>query len=306
MSTVTTVGGKRRLRPRFDNKRRRAVTGLLFISPFIIGLLLIFLPAMIKAVQFSLSDMTLKASSYDLTFVGLKHFKSALFSNTTYVRTMLSSLSDMALNVLLILMFSLFIAILINQNFKGRTVVRAIFFLPVIISAGIIVKLDFGSEVLNVSNVAGAEAVSSLDVARFLLSIGIPPQIVEYVSTVISRIYQTITDSGVQILIFLATLQTIPSSLYEASAIEGATGWENFWKITFPMLSPFLLTNAVYTVVDSLGSYKSGILVYILNFAAKPENMMASVAMSMMFFLCEIVVLMIIMFVLSRVVFYYD
>ena len=289
-------------------KQKKALAGLGFVSPLVIGLLIIFIPSIVKALIFSVSNININSLGYTLENVGVTHFKNALQDNPLFVQELVASIWNMVLNVPLIIAFSFFMAGILNQNFHGRTFIRAILFLPVIVSAGVIVKLD------DLDLIAGivqsgqvAEAVASIDITKMFLTVGIPPQFVTYIAEAVSRIYQVITDAGVQILIFLAALQTIPISLYEASTIEGATSWENFWKITFPMLSPYILTNAVYSVIDSLASYKSPVMQVITDMAqGSNSNMPYSIAMAFLFFATVVVILVLFVFLISRVVFYYE
>jgi len=225
-----------------------------------------------------------------------------------FVQELVATIWQMIINVPLIIAFSCLMAGMINQNFKGRTFVRAVLFLPVIISAGVVLKVDTSGSVMGISQSGEiADAVASMDIANLFLKIGFPEQFVTEISEIIDRIYEVITQSGVQILVLLAALQTMSPSLYEASSMEGATPWENFWKITFPMLSPYMLTCAVYTIIDSLASYNSPIMRVITETAqGSNANMSYSIAMAFIFFGVSSAILAAFVVLISRVVFYYD
>lgn len=298
----------RRRRKGLSLQGKRSIAGLLFVSPFIFGLLFFFLPSIIQAVIFSMSDIRLKLDGYELIDKGLHWYYYAVKDHPWYNLSLINSLRSMALSVPLVLIFSFFMASILNQKFRGRAFFRAILFLPVVISAGIVLKLDNLAAFSYVPESAVAsDAISGLDLVPMLIKLGLPNNFINTISNIIASIYQIITASGVQILIFLAAMQTIPASLYEASTMDGATGWENFWKITFPMLSPYILSNAVYTIVDSLGSFKSPVIQMIMGEATGINaNLSLSIAMAVIFFICQLAIIAIITFLISRLVFYYD
>lgn len=242
--------------------RKRSAKGFLFIVPWLIGFLWFYLRSLIMTAQFSLSNLTVRpGGGYTLDFVGLDNFIYAFRAHGTFKQILTTSVADMVIDVPLITFFSLFIAMLLNREFKGRTLVRAIFFLPVILNSDAIVdamNIARGLMVGGLSNASSEimEAASGSGVSinyyiQMFTSLGIPVVLIEYVMGVVSRISDIISASGVQIIIFLAALQSIPSSMYEVSKIEGATAYETFWKVTFPMVMPHIITVVVYTVVDS-------------------------------------------------------
>lgn len=239
--------------------QKKAVTGLLFISPWLLGFIVFYVRSIVMAVQFSLSKLIMiDGGGFTLDFVGLDNFKYAFMEDPTFNQILVGSIGDMLIDVPLIIFFSLFVAILINHNFKGRTLVRAIFFLPVIMNAGAINEALSMAQQAATGGVAAVSAeaasVQGVNVQYFvemLSDLGIPNMILDYVIMAVARIYSIVQASGIQIIIFIAALQSVPGSLYEVSKIEGATAYETFWKITFPMVSPLILTNVVYTIVDS-------------------------------------------------------
>ncbi len=288
-------------------KNKRAVAGYGFIAPFILGILLIFGPSVIKALTFSLSNiiMNTDGSGYTLEWVGIHHYDKAITDHAWFDQELMNSFWRLVYNVPLVIAFSFFIAGILNKDFKGRTAVRAILFLPVVISAGVLAKVDNVTELSSFAQSDQvSDAVAAIDITNVIVEMGIPNSIVNMITTSISRIYEVITSSGVQILIFLAAMQSISPSLYEASTMEGATGWENFWKITFPMLSPYILTCAVYTVIDLVSSYKSPVMNVIESVANTDRSL--SIAMAFIFFGMAALILLVVVFLVSRLVFYYD
>lgn len=292
---------------RLKMKTKRSLVGVGFVAPFIIGLLLIFLPSFIKATVFSFSDIIMKKNGYELVSVGIKYYEKAIKGNAWFLQELIDTIWQMLINVPLIIAFSFFVSCLINREFKGRAFVRMVLFLPVIVSTGVILKVDtvFSGMSDAVQDSEMMNAIASFDIIDMFLKIGLPETIATYISEAMARIYEIITQSGVQILVLLAALQTISPSLYEASTMEGATSWENFWKVTFPMLSPYLLTCAVYTIIDSLSSYSSPVLEVITDTAQGTNaNLSYSIAMSFIFFGIALVILAVFSLIFSRKVFY--
>ena len=288
---------------------RRSIAGVAFISPFLIGAAIIFIPSIVQAFLFSLNELKIRPGSYEMDFQGFLYYKEALLEHATFSKTLISTVVNMLVNIPLVIVFSFFISTILNTEFRGRTAVRAILFLPVIVSSGVLVSLPSVSVVNGVlttgSNTSGS--VSAVDLSNLLVTIGLPAGIVTYLSQAISRLYEVINSSGVQILIFLAALQTISPAIYEAATIDGCTAWEKFWKITFPMLSPYILTNTVYSLIDLLSSEKSEAITVILSVAKSGTmDISLSAAMSFIFFGAVVVILAVFSFLISRLVFYYD
>lgn len=240
---------------------KRSCTGFLFILPWLIGFIWFYARSLFMSVQFSLSDLTVSpGGGYTLDFVGLNNFLYAFRAHATYKQVLTTSIGNMLIDVPLITFFSLFMAILLNRKFRGRTLVRAIFFLPVILNSEAIVDaMDLARNMMSggLSNASAemAQAASSgMGIAYYMEmfgSLGIPEPLIAYLMGAVLRVSDIINASGVQIIIFIAALQSVPGSMYEVAKIEGATTYETFWKVTFPMVMPHIITNIVYTVVDS-------------------------------------------------------
>lgn len=250
----------RKRRSRLSLRTREAINGHLFTLPFVIGFILMFLFPFIQSMMFSFSKLEISSQGYTLTWTGLENYHNALFINAEYPRLLLETAVQMLRDVPLILVFSFFASILLNQQFKGRLFARVVFFLPVILSADIILRMesaDYISAFLDASLAEEAAAQGTLgtifsrgQLVSLLMYMKLPQQLVTYIVTGSEQIATIIRSSGVQILIFLAGLQSISPSLFEVAKIEGATGWECFWMITFPMLSPLIVTNIVYSIID--------------------------------------------------------
>jgi ABC-type sugar transport system permease subunit len=245
----------------FTIERSGALAGYLFILPFVIGFILFFLVPLAQSLQNSVSLVEMNRTGRTLTFVGWQHYADLIFKNSLYLPMLAAYFQTMGYELVFILIFSLFIALLLQQKFKGRTLARAVFFLPVIVSSGIVINI-LGNDL---SNQAMREStnifISNNRVITDLLleaQLGLP--MIDSLLAVIGTIFDLTWKSGVQILLFLAALHAIPTSFYEASEIEGASGWVSFWKITFPMISPYILVCFVVTVVESFSDYNNPLI----------------------------------------------
>ena len=242
--------------------QKQTVNGYMFILPWLVGFAAFYVRSLFMTCQFSLSELTMNmdGGGYQLEFVGLENFIYAFTVHGTFKQILTTSVMDMVVDVPLIIFFSLFMALLLNRKFKGRAIVRAIFFLPVILNAEAIVEaietatLMIAGGISSSSSEMSSATSGGMGMAYYIDLFGdlmIPTQLLEYIVGAVDRITSIISSSGVQIVIFIAALQSIPSNLYEVSKIEGATAYETFWKVTFPMVMPHIITNIVYTVVDS-------------------------------------------------------
>ena len=303
-----------------DKKKARA--GWLFVLPFVIGFILIYLPIVIDSITFSFTDINMRKASqgggYYLTWAGFEHYREALFEDPDFVRVLISGLKDLVFDIPAIVIFSLFIAVLLNKKMLGRAAFRAIFFIPVILATGLIndisslgsVGADYiGSGAVDDGSGASSgveEIVSLADFSWLFKNMQVGTELLEYVTGIVNNIYNIINRSGVQMLIFLAGLQSISPAIYESCSIDGATGWETFWKITFPMISPMILVNSIYTVIDSFTSSDSTIMSFIRNKYSDIANggREVATAMSWIYFLIVIGIIAVVAGVLSAYIFY--
>ena len=240
---------------------KKALSGWLFCLPFVIGILGIYLPIVLKSIEVGFHGSMGNNPAFTLDA-----YKFVFIEDGQFTTTVVDAIKDLIIQIPAIVIFSLFMAIILNQKMTGRTFFRAVFFLPVILSTGIIDAIDTrisaGAIVEGgaMDDNTGSEAsglVSSLDMEMLLSSVNLrltlgktTIDLVEIVTTLVNNIFEIVSRSGVQMLIFLSGLQSISPSIYESCQMEGATAWETFWKITLPMISPMILVNAIYTVVD--------------------------------------------------------
>lgn len=239
-------------------RQRQMLFGYLFIAPWIIGFLIFFASNLVEAIIYSFNKITVNPNGgFSLTYVGLDNYKYAFMQHASFNRTLAESVGNSLLDVLLIIPFSLLMAIFLNKRFKGRGLVRAIFFLPVIMASPAITSAIASTLQAVMGGVASStgdfQQTTGFNVASMVYTfadLGVPEVLIDYLVGAVERVYDIVRASGVQILIFLAALQSISPALYEVAKIEGATTYESFWKVTFPMVSPLILTNVVYTIVD--------------------------------------------------------
>ena len=298
-------------------ERKKARAGWIFVLPFVIGFILVYLPIIIDSVTYSFCEMKVVGggSKPVFEFVGWANYKNALLENPNYVSTLLKGLADMVFDIPMILIFSLFMAVLLNQKMAGRAVFRAIFFIPVILSTGVMESIEAGNILGDYmegaegiedgsGQSAASEIVSSMDVEKMFSGMAVGQGLVEYVTTAINNIYDIVNRSGVQMLIFLAGLQSISPAIYESVQIDGASSWETFWKITFPMISPMILVNAVYTVIDSFTTNSNVVMTFIADQYNQPNGNVISSAMAWMYFLIVIAIIALVAGIFSAFVFY--
>jgi ABC-type sugar transport system permease subunit len=255
-------------------------------------------------VRRAFSEVTFYQAREVMTHTGLDNFQHIFFRDPEYLQLLTGYFAVMLPQLLIVLIFSMFIALILQQKFRGRTLARAIFFLPVIVSSGIVMNI-LGNDL---TNQAAQEStaifiMNNRVLMEIMIDAGVGAAMIEQVLAVVSSIFDLAWRSGVQILLFLAALIAIPKSFYEASTIEGASGWSTFWKITFPMISPFILVSLVYTIVDSFTDYDNELINYIYQNIRDLFYGTAS-AMSWVYTIAVFAVLGVIIGLVSRRVFY--
>lgn len=296
-----SIEKRKRRHSRVGLTERKNAVGYLFCLPCILGVALIFIPAMIDSIRYSFNDVQIDFSRINTSFVGLNNYKTAFTGDKTFLPLLLETIQGTVIDLVVVTLFSFFIANVLNQKFFGRGFIRAIFFLPVLLSTGIISASDtnnmatalFGSGTNTGSGIASAftGGMSFLDLQGMLEQSSLDASVVEFITTTVNNTYNIVNSSGVQILIFLSALQSISPSLYEAAKVEGATKWEEFWKITFPMLTPMILVNMVYTLVDSFTNPRYGMLNLIQTHAFANNQIGYASALSWVYFLIVLVLL---------------
>lgn len=289
-------------------QKRKAIAGYLFISPFIVGFLAFMVKPFFQSLYMSLCTVDISGKGFTNHFEGITNYVRAFTADVDFTRLLWNELGRMIVNVLAIMVFSFFVAVLLNQKFKGRALVRGIFFLPVILSSGVIIGVEYENELMasmrDVVEMSG-DGTSITDTLKEILNIsGVGSGVFGIVFDIVDGIYDVVLASGIQIIIYLSGLQTISKSMYEAASIEGCTAWESFWKITFPMISPLLLVNWVYTIVDFCMRTDNEVMEKIQEVMLENLNYGSASAMSWIYFGIVLVAIAISSWLISKVVYY--
>lgn len=292
-------------------QKRKAIAGYLFVSPFILGFLVFMVKPLVQSLYMSFCDVQLGAGTFNPVWRGIFNYNYAFRVDAEYVRLLTEELSRMAVNSLAIMVFSFFVALVLNGKFKGRALVRSVFFLPVILASGVMLKLDSENALMAAVaqtvevNAGGTTGITDA-IQEILRTAGVGVRAFEKLFEVMDNIYNVAISSGIQIIIFLSGLQTISTSMYEAADIEGCTKWESLWKITFPMVSSLFLVNWIYTVVDFCMRSDNKIIEKITNLMNVNLNYGLASAMSWAYFVLVMAIVGVSSFIISKGVYYYD
>lgn len=282
------------------------INGYVFLLPWIIGFLLFFLMPMVNTIIYSFNEVGVaEAGGMEMTYRGIANYidlfqKELSTANQQFTRVFAEENSNIIMNTPLIVVFSLFSALLVNANYPGRDVVRVIFFLPIVLGISIVTTLvtTTGGDVTGVTAVATEE---SGFIMRLLTSnTFLPKDVIGFIMGVVSDISSIISKAGVQTLLYLAALQGISPSLYEVAKIEGATTYEVFWKVTFPMVGSITLFNFVYTFVDLF--LDSSIAQEVYAFAFQKNNIGVGSALSVVYMIDVLAILVVMILILTKVV----
>lgn len=238
--------------------RRQQRNGWLFVLPWIVGFVIFFLKPLVQSLWFSFNDVTMGNSGMETAFVGLGNYKYLLIQDSSFLTNLWTVTLSMLQQVAICTVLSLFIAVVLVQKFRGRTLYRAIFFLPIIMTSGVVYSM-VGSVVgsAGLSGSGNAYMYSSVSLTALMLQGGIGKSVVDFLTRAIDSIFAMTTNCGVPILLYISGLQKIPESAYEAARIEGAGSWDIFWKITIPKIMPIIFLNIVYIIVDASTAYGS-------------------------------------------------
>ena len=247
-------------RPSLEAKRVKV--GYLFTLPFIIGAAVAIVYPIIVSVIYSFADITANASGYNIKFVGLGNYNNIFNIDPTFKRILLNTLKSTALNVPVVIIFSFFLASVLNTEFKGRGMARTVLFLPMILNSNLVKSILNGDAVMG-----SVTEKSSADTAQisgafegFLSKLDIGTGVTDLLVSSVDNITNILAMSVIPIIIMLAGLQSVSKSVYEASYVEGATKWEVFWKISLPIVSPMILVSVIYCIIDSFTSVDNAVI----------------------------------------------
>ncbi|MCL2126793.1 MAG: sugar ABC transporter permease [Treponema sp.] len=292
---------------------KNALAGYMFILPFLVGFLAFMFFPIFESLRMVFSEVNIDTvkHGFSMKFNNFENLKRVFLVDPEFNRMLTEELARMLLIVPAVIIFSLFVALILNQEFRARGFVRAIFFLPVILSSGVMIGLETNNsllsgmaEIIREGNLLKSSITGVLE--KILVGEGHTSDFMAYIFRIVNQIYDIAMASGIQIIIFLSALQTIPPSMFEAAKIEGATGWECFWKITFPMVSSLILVNIVYSVVDYFIRTDNRVMEKINQTFMRRMEFGFSTAMAWVYFLAVITVIGIALAIISKRVYYYE
>ena len=256
----------------FSSKRR--MYGRMFILPWEIGFVLFFMIPLFTSIKYVFS--TMDYNTFTTSWAGLKNIKDAFLTNGSYTTNLTGALSSFMYSIPLVVALSLIVGVILNQKFKGRIVFRSIFFLPVIIATGVVMQYIQGDSVAVAMRGGGASAGNGVDVTAVLEGMHLTPEITDFLVGFVNQIFDLFWDCGVQIVLFISGLQSIPEQLYEVCRVEGANKWEEFWYVTFPMLSGTTLLVMIFTAIEIFTDATNPVMRQGLELMGKPEYTMSS------------------------------
>jgi len=295
--------------------QRRAIYGYIFILPFILGFILFMVKPLYQSFRMSVSEVVISNQGFVLNWNNWANYIRALTIDPEFNRMVVNSVAQMFYRSLATIVFSFFVALILNQKFKGRTLARSIFFLAVILSSGVLVGLEYNNTLMSQLKATIEEAGNSNTITDVLEQIlvsntggvnGISGKVFNILFEIIDSIYDVAMASGIQIIIFLSGLQNISPSMYEAAQMEGCTSWESLWKITVPMVSPLMLVCWVYTIVDFFMKTDNQIMSKINDQMVIQLNYGYSSALAWIYFIVCMLFIGISSLIISKVVYNYD
>ena len=290
----------------YETKKRYYAYG--FIALWLVGLVFYFFRPLIAMLRYTVSDIEFTETGYRLVNVGFREFDRALRTDNKFVQQLVGSIGTMLYQVPIILFFSLAVALLLNRPFRGRTVARAVFFIPVIVTSGAVLSVLSGSGTSGENSLLQTQTNNMFSVtgsSEILYELGLPQQVTELLVDTANDIFGLSWRSGVQILILLAALQTVAPQLYEAARVEGATGWDTFWKLTVPSISPMLLLCLVYSVIDSFVDNDNVLIRYIRSYMGQLDVEYSS-TMVLLYSVVVFAIVGLVFLLTRRLVFYAD
>ncbi|HRQ41296.1 MAG TPA: sugar ABC transporter permease [Chloroflexota bacterium] len=274
-------------------RTREAVYGYAFVIVWVVGFAIFTAVPLIQTFFYSLNRVTVSATGINLEFIQWQNYTRALFTDPTFVELLIEYAIETLVSVPIIVIFSLIIALFLNLNFRFKGMFRTIFFLPVVITSGPVIQELVAQGATSVPGLAITDTVT-LFLAQLPRYFSNP---IEYLLTSFILI---LWFSGVQILIYLSSLQKIGRSIYEAAAIDGASAWESFWKLTLPSLSTTTLIVAVYTVITLSHFSENKVIKYIYGQTyAVGGGIGYSSAMSFLYFIVLVLLLAIVFMLLN-------
>ncbi len=269
---------RRKKRFRITVSTREQLKGLVFVSPFIVGLCLFFIYPIFLSVRLSFGRVE-NIVGFKIAWAGIENYARAFLLDPEFMPMFLEVVKETIIQFPLTIVLSLIIAIIINKNIKGRGLFRIAFFIPFLLGSGEVMR-----QLINQGVDQQVLSIQDGTIIPYSILNYFGYTIVNAVQSVFGIIVSVLWGSGVQILLFLSGLQSISPALYEASKIDGATEWEIFWKVTIPMISPMILLNLIFTIVDSFTNIRNPMIEYINSYGFKQAQFDYGAALGWIYF----------------------
>jgi ABC-type sugar transport system permease subunit len=299
---------------RMTLSQKRGLWGLIFLTPWLVGFLAFFMRPFVQTVRFAFSTVEIGLGQINTEFIGWANFRHAFNVDIAFRQLMITLAFPAMGMVAVVVIFSLLAAILINGKYPGRSVVRTIFFIPIIMGASIATSRMVGDDQVTelLSAGVGFGGFGGSFFFQTLQATGLPMELTTFVNNAVTGIFGVLSQAGVPVLIFLAGLQSIPPSLYEVATIEGTTKYEAFWKVTLPMISPMILLSTVYTIIDLFSRHQTTVdgtthvFFTRINTIGFGGNFGVASAMVLVYIVACLLIIGLVTYLFSKVVFYYD
>lgn len=287
------------MKMRISYEKRKRLNGYLFTAPFAVGTVVFFLYPLIMSIVLAFTNFKGAAEFNNLVWVGVENFRSIFVTDVHFIPNFKDSVVDTLINTPLIILVSLILAICINKKIRARGIFRLIFFLPFVLGSGMIYQTLMYTQSASKDFVM----LNGISVPE-LFSKYFGPSMMNLITAFLQRSTTVFWKSGLQILLFLSALQSVSPSIYEAAYCDGASEWKNFWFITLPMLTPTILVNTIYTMIDSFSDINNTMMTYFNKVAFDQNNKSYASAMIWIYLAFIMVVVLIVTVIINRFVFY--
>ena len=286
-------------------KAQHAKWAWVFLAPWLLGILVFFVWPMAQSVIYSFSRLTVTSSGFQLDWVGSENYTYLFTKDTFFLPNLTQALGEVVPSVLMITAFSLFIAVILKENFVGRSAARTVFFFPVMIASGVIITILKEQVMMSVSTSddTAAYLFQAPDLVKTFATFGLPEFVLTSITDIVNGFFDLTWKSGVQMLLLLSAINNIPQSFYEAAVLDGAGAWVKFWKITFPAITPSLLVVIIYTVIDSFLDYDNLVMEMIRDYYQN-NNYTYSATIGVIYFVCILAFVGLVSLVMRKLVVY--
>ena len=286
-------------------KAQHAKWAWVFLAPWLIGISVFFVWPMAQAVIYSFSRLTITANGFQLDWVALENYTHLFTRDTFFLPNLTEALGKVVPSVLMITAFSLFIAVILKENFIGRSTARTVFFIPVMIASGVIITILKEQVMMSVSTSddTAAYLFQAPNLVETFAAFGLPEFVLTSITDIVNGFFDLTWKSGVQMLLLLSAINNIPQSFYEAAVLDGAGAWVKFWKITFPAITPSLLVVIIYTIIDSFLDYDNLVMSMIRNYYQN-NNYTYSATIGVIYFVCILALVGLVNLVMRKLVVY--